>query len=349
MAEILGLGVTHQPPLTAGAGIKPRSLMTTLQDPGLPERLRDPANWPEAMRKEWSNDEGAAHARAHQAEIADELRKVRAALDAFRPDVVIAFGDDHFENFKDDVVPAFTVLAFDQLQFKPWEKAPNNYWNEPTDKLFTIKGHRAAGKHLATSLLEQSFDIAYAYRPLHTPLGHAFRNTIMYLDWDRTGFPYPTVPIVVNCYGRTLVHYAGYLGKVGEKLTAEQFDPPSPSPARCFELGAACARAMADSPWRVALVASSSWSHAFLTEKTYHLYPDTEADSLLYRALLAGDYAAWRKRSLAEVEDAGQHEMLNWFCLIGAMAELKRKPDYASFIESSVMNSNKVFATFRAA
>lgn len=31
----------------------------------------------------------------------------------------------------------------------------------------------------------------------------------------------------------------------------------------------------------------------------------------------------------------------------GAMAELKRKPDTAVFIETNVMNSNKVVATFR--
>lgn len=348
MAEILGLGITHQPPLGAGEGIKPRSLMTTLKDPGLPERLRNPANWPERMRKEWSNDEGASHARAHQQEIAVELRKVRAALDEFRPDVVIAFGDDHFENFKDDLVPAFSVLAYEKIEFKPWEKAPNNYWNEPTDKVFSVPGHKAAGKYLAKSLLEQSFDVAYAYKPLHIPAGHAFRNTVMYMDWDRKGFPYPLVPVVVNCYGRTLVHSSGYLLKVGETLTDEQLDPPSPSPARCLDFGVAMARAMAASPWRVAIIATSSWSHAFLTEKTYHLYPDHEADQALFKALKAGDYETWRRRTLEEVEASGQHEMLTWYCMVGAMAELKRKPDYATYIESSIMNSNKVFATFRA-
>jgi Catalytic LigB subunit of aromatic ring-opening dioxygenase len=348
MGEILGLGITHQPPLGVGAGIKPRSLMTTLKDPGLPERLRDPASWPERMRTEWGNDEGATHASQHQAEIATELRKIRATLDEFRPDVVIAFGDDHFENFKEDLVPAFSVLAYDKIEFKPWEKAPNNYWNEPADKVFTVKGHKAAGKYLAKSLLERSFDVAYAYRPLHVSAGHAFRNTVLYMDWDRKGFPYPLLPVVVNCYGRTLVHYSGYLGKVGETLTDEQLDPPSPSPARCFDMGVAIARAMVASPWRVAIIATSSWSHAFLTEKTYHLYPDHEADQALFKALKAGDYETWRKRSLAEVEDSGQHEMLTWYCMIGAMAELKRKPDYATYIESSIMNSNKVFATFRA-
>jgi hypothetical protein len=38
---------------------------------------------------------------------------------------------------------------------------------------------------------------------------------------------------------------------------------------------------------------------------------------------------------------------LNWFCLIGAMAEFGRRPDYAAFVETNVMNSNKVIAVYR--
>lgn len=346
MAEILGLGITHQPTLTAD-DIKPGSLRLTLKDPGLPEHLRAPSGWPERMRKEWADDEGAAHARAHRAELFAEIGKARRILDEFGPDLVIAFGDDQYENFKDDTIPAFCVLAYDQIEFRPWEKKPGNYWNEPADKLFSVKGHRQGAKHLATRLLEQEFDVAYAYRPHHVPLGHAFQNTIMYLDWERKGFPYPVVPFAVNCFGRTLLARRGYLAKIGEVLTEDQLDPPSPSPGRCFDLGAACVRAMADSPWRVAIVASSSWSHAFLTEKNYYLYPDHDADQALYGALMAGDYQAWRERPLSAVEDSGQHEMLNWFCLVGAMAELGRKPDYAAYLESSIMNSNKVIASFR--
>jgi hypothetical protein len=103
---------------------------------------------------------------------------------------------------------------------------------------------------------------------------------------------------------------------------------------------------LAESPWRVALVASASWSHAFLTRKNSFLYPDTDADRRLFDALEAGDYDAWRAVTLREIEDSGQHEMLNWFCLMGAMAELGRKPHSAAFFEANIMNSNKVVATF---
>jgi hypothetical protein len=170
---------------------------------------------------------------------------------------------------------------------------------------------------------------------------------VLYLDWDRQGFSYPLVPCSVNCYGRTLTGTHGYLASLAQPLAADELDPPSPSPRRCFDLGAACARVLAASPWRVALVASSSWSHAFLTRKHCYLYPDHEADRLLHAALRDGDYDVWRRYPLARVEESGQHEMLNWFCLAGAMAELGRRPDHTAYFESYTMNSNKTFATFR--
>ncbi len=115
------------------------------------------------------------------------------------------------------------------------------------------------------------------------------------------------------------------------ELPAEdELDPPSPLPWRCFDLGAACARIVADSPYRVALIASSSWSHAFLTPKNYLLYPDVPADRGLYDALVKSDYAAWRERPLSAVEDSGQQEILNWMCLMGAMNALGRRPTETS-------------------
>jgi hypothetical protein len=104
---------------------------------------------------------------------------------------------------------------------------------------------------------------------------------------------------------------------------------------------------MSESPWRTALIASSSWSHAFLTDKNHQLYPDIEADRQLYKALKRGDYEAWRGTPLKAIETSGQQEMLNWFMLAGAMEELGRKPDECEFMESWIFNSNKCFAVFK--
>ena len=93
-------------------------------------------------------------------------------------------------------------------------------------------------------MLNDGFDIAYSYKPLHgEPLGHAFVNSVLYLDWDRRGFPYPVVPITVNAYGSALVRAHGRPLTPSESLAIEgEFDPPGPQPWRCFQLGAAVAR-----------------------------------------------------------------------------------------------------------
>ena len=352
MAEILGLGMTHYPPLSSKDERMAEILRLTMRDPGLPETLRTPAGWPEPMRREYGDDGATAAASRHRQALVGELRKMRKELDRFAPDFVVVWGDDQYENFRESVIPPFCVLAYESTKCRPWEKTPEflgpNVWGEPRDHEVRVEGHREGAKALATALLEQGFDCSYAYEPLHHPgLPHAFLNTVLYLDYDRVGFPHRVVPFQINCYGRRVISTHGIMTSLANELTPERLDPPSPSPRRCFDLGAATARALAKSPWRVALVASSSWSHAFLTLKNHYLYPDIEADRALYEALARGDWERWKSTSLAAVEESGQQEMLNWFALAGAMAELGRKPDHSEFIETWVLNSTKCFATFR--
>jgi len=350
MAAILGLGMTHVPLLAGRDQDMSRILRRVLQDPDLPAPLRTPDGWPEAMRREWGSDEGLTSARRHREALLAGCRKTRKALDDFAPDVVVVWGDDQYENFKEDIIPPFCVLAYDAIEHRPWAEAKwANAWEEPRDTTFSYKGHRAAAKRLTTGLIESGFDVSYAYRPLHHPLGHAFMNTLLFLDYDRQGFPYPVIPFQVNCYGRRVIAQHGTMAALGAMTDEERLDPPSPAPSRCFDLGRAAARVFAASPWRVALIASSSWSHAFLTPKNHLLYPDVPGDRALYEALRKADYEAWRTTPLAAIEDSGQQEMLNWMCLAGAMAELGRRPSETTFIESWIFNSNKVFAVFPGA
>jgi hypothetical protein len=283
MGEILGLGVTHYPPLIGRDEHMADILRAILKDPGMPERFRDPSGWPEPMRREYGTDGGAASAAGHRASLLRHFRHARRVLDDFRPDVVVIWGDDQHENFTADVIPPFCVLAYDQIECRHRGRdATSNVWGETADTVIRLTGHREAGKFLARRLLEQGIDMAYAYAPLHHPgLAHAFLNTVLYLDYDRVGFPYPIVAFQVNCYGRRVIAQKGFRASLATPLAEAELDPPSPSPKRCMEVGAAAARALRESPWRVALIASSSWSHAFLTDKHHQLYPDIEADRRL--------------------------------------------------------------------
>jgi len=347
MGAILGLGVTHSPLLAGRDEDMGRILERVLQDPDLPERYRRPEGWPEPMQREWGADQGLSAARRHRELVVPWFRKARRMLDEFAPDLVVIWGDDQYENFKEDIIPPFCVLAYESIEHRPWAAGRwANAWDEPADTTFTYKGHRPAAKALTGSLLDEGFDVSYAYRPLHHPLGHAFMNTLLFLDYDRQGFPYPVVPFQVNCYGRRVIAQHGGLGSLANVSAEERLDPPSPPPWRCFDLGRACARVLSRSPWRVALIASSSWSHAFLTPKHHLLYPDVAADRVMYDRLQAADYEAWRRAPLAALEDAGQQEMLNWMCLAGAMAELGRRPTALDFFETYVFNAPKCFAAF---
>lgn len=349
MGELLGIGLTHYPPLAGQDANMAGILRRVLQDPGLPEQYREPSGWPAAMREEYGTDAGEASAAHHREAMVNQFRRARRLLDDFNPDFILLWGDDQYENFQEEIIPPFCVLAYEQFAPQPWTYSPFarvNVWDEPKDKTFVLQGHREAAKAITHGLLSDGIDISYAYKPLHHELGHAFLNTVLFLDYDRQGFDYPIVPMQVNCYGRRVISQHGGMGSLADPLSDDQFDPPSPMPWRCFDLGAACARILADSPWRVAVIASSSWSHAFLTPKHYYLYPDIEADRALYEALRTGDYATWRNTSLASIEESGQQEMLNWMCLAGAMSELGRVPDDSTFIETHIFNSNKCFAYF---
>ena len=349
MAEILGLGVTHYPGLMYPDAQMSVFLQRTLESPRVPEARKDPARWPEPMRREWSTDRGAAAAAQHRRRCVEAFRAVRKELDAFAPDFVVIWGDDQYENFREEIVPPFCVYATPALECRPFARKrsftmPENVWGEPAETVFTLKGHPAGARYLAGELITDHIDMPYAYATRYEfGLAHAFINTVLYLDWDRTGFPYPVVPFHVNCYGSVVIQRRGG----GADPVSPEPDPPGPPPARCFDVGAAAARALARSPWRVALIGSSSWSHAFLTAKTDWIEPDVASDRARLEELREGRYARWRELTQAQIEDAGQHEFLNWICLAGAMHALGRKAEIVDYVESYIFNSDKCFAIFR--
>ena len=346
MGEILGIGATHYPPGLVPDEYKPWPLARMLgTDPRIPAHLQDPANWPEPMQLEWGDDQGITAHKAHRARVFHAFRQIREEIDAFQPDFILMWGDDQYENFQEDVIPPFCVLAYEQLTFQPYKRLRGrpNIWGEPVEQTFTCPGQQQAGRFLTSRLLEAGIDMAYAYRPLHEDgLGHAFANTLLFLDLDRKGWPYPVLPMAVNCYGSSVIRYRG-----GSTEHSKEPDPPSPSPRRCFEVGQATARILKDSPWRVVLMASSSWSHAFLTEKNHWIYPDLAADRAMLEQMRAGDYDKWRDTPLAQMEASGQQEVLNWVCLVGAMAELGYKANVLDWVETWAFNAPKCLAVFK--
>jgi hypothetical protein len=350
MGEIFGLGLSHYPGPLVPAHHWPRMLEWNVEIGRIkPETFANKDKWPEGMRLEYGNDQGLGAAERHRDRLLAAYAKLRRDLDAFKPDLVVIWGDDQFENFKKDCIPAFCIGIFDEVVSKPFGggipfKTKENVWGYPPEKELVIKGHAQAATDMTRALIEQGFDLAYALEFKHKGgLAHSFNNTILYLDMDRSGygFDYPIIPFHVNCYGNQLLNSAARAaGQASAQIT-----PPSPSAPRCFEIGRATARFFADSPWRVALIASSSWSHGSLTSKHGKLYPDIDADRARLNDLKSGNLEAWGRLSYPDIEDSGQHEILNWVCLAGAMHELGQKIEIVDYVETYVFNSSKCFAT----
>jgi hypothetical protein len=170
-----------------------------------------------------------------------------------------------------------------------------NIWDDPFDSKIDIEGSPEIARFLLEALCGAGYDAAYRYRTPHQDHpGHAFANTLMYLDHRRTGWRYKVIPFAINAYGSALIQVKGGLAdEARSDDTARRLpDPPAPSSALCFDLGQALARALKPSPWRVALIATASFSHAFLTAKNHFFYPDIGSDRARFAKLASGNYAA---------------------------------------------------------
>src|SRR5260370_2177915 len=110
MGQILGLGVTHFPPLSGTDENLGRILKRALDDPAVPERMRDPSGWPAAMREEYGSDAGLTAARHHREALLTGFRNARRPLDAFPPHFFLIWCDDQYAHYNADIIPPFCRL-----------------------------------------------------------------------------------------------------------------------------------------------------------------------------------------------------------------------------------------------
>ena len=73
----------------------------------------------------------------------------------------------------------------------------------------------------------------------------------------------------------------------------------------------------------------------------------TPPTAAFYDSLVDPAHEAWHAATLERIEQSGQQEMLNWFCLVGAVEEAGLELQWSSYVETHVFNSNKCFAVFR--
>jgi hypothetical protein len=103
--------VTHSPLLVGSEAKMAGIFERVLNSPRLPATARDPANWPQQTQHEWAEHQTGRAAAVHRDRAMEGFRAVRAALDAFDPDFILIWGDDQYEDFREDGVAPFCVPA----------------------------------------------------------------------------------------------------------------------------------------------------------------------------------------------------------------------------------------------
>ena len=311
------------------------------------DRWSDPRNWPQGALDEWSDDQGRKAASAHREALIAGFRAVRQELDRFRPDAVLIFNHESFENLKEDLLPAFCLYGAPSHRVDPnyvlaGKLLGESEWDGTDTEVWDVPGNTAVSRHLAAHLYDEGFDVAIAYKNLHLErLAHTFTDDLTCLDWDRTGWSHPTIPVHLNTDGDRNLPAELKAGD-GEAPT----DVSIPHPFRIFDLGAALAKIILASPYRVALIGGAAWSHGTTCAKNGFLFPDVEADFRMYQALEDQDFATWRGLSRQQLIDDGQEQLLTWYPSIGALSVVQPPKRYSQFVGAHLFNSNKVFAAY---
>ena len=156
MGEILGLGFSHYPGPAVPPEFWPRHLSTQVERGRVPRDLfLDHSRWPSEMRAEWGDDEGQTAAHKHHEQLIAGYRRLRAELDAFAPDLIVMWGDDQYENFKKDCIPAFCVFIMDELKCQPFAdlergafRTSTNIWDAPPDTTIAVHSQKRAATEL---------------------------------------------------------------------------------------------------------------------------------------------------------------------------------------------------------
>ena len=157
---------------------------------------------------------------------AECARRLRDA----RPDVIIAFLDDHFENHFRSLMPAFAIGIAES------HSGPADYMMEALkfEKKAVLPGMPELGEALLRGLIQQEFDVA---RMGEIEYGN---NLLVPLTFLNPEFDIPVLPVYTNV-----------------------FSPPLPSMRRAYSFGAAIRNVIEGlkDDTRVALLATGGLSH----------------------------------------------------------------------------------------
>ena len=320
MSEVLGLGCSHAPMILNPAEQWPEIRRRIYG--GVPNYEAPPK-----MVEELGVDNGASRDKVNQQKIVDAFAVLREKLTAWKPDLVIVVGDDQVENFKRENLPTFCLYTGNEVDGYPFHRPGGkiNIWNEPQDKKYSFKSPGDFSKDMVNFLIREGFDMSSAteLKGWDYGLPHAHINPLMFLNQDGA---IPVLPLFVNCYGE----------EAGDGY------PPRPTAKRCYELGQAIGKFLEGRDERVAIVASSSWSHSFLTHRYNLCKFDEDFDRRTLGWLKEGKGSNVAQFTPEEIQLSGDHEFLNWIITLGVVGD--KPAEIVETLDDQSQVSFKVFA-----
>lgn len=217
----------------------------------------------------------------------DGFNAVHRWLDRERPDIVVAFYNDHGLNFFLDKLPTFAIGAAAEY------RSEDEGWGIPVSQ--AAKGAPDLSWHLINCAVEEGFDITMCQEML---VDHALTIPLSLMWPGKAAWPVRIVPIAIN----TVQH-------------------PLPSVKRCLALGRAIGRAIdsfaGDS--KVLILGTGGLSHQL--DGTRAGFINKEFDTLCMDKLVTDPDALSRYSVRDVVELAGSQgvEVLNWIAMRGAL------------------------------
>jgi hypothetical protein len=177
-------------------------------------------------------------------------------LAEMRPDVLVMFGDDQFENFDFNNYPSLSVYVGDEFQ------GPDNGSRGKPEEYHTVKNYKPLAVHMLRTLIQNGFDPAFQLG-LQNDKGmcHAIMRPLEF-------FNYPDIPVV--------------------PLLANGYYPPQLPAKRCYEIGKAARIAIDSFPEDIRVVGIGSGG-MWHTPGRDESYIDEHFDQTLLRYLEKGD------------------------------------------------------------
>jgi 3-O-methylgallate 3,4-dioxygenase len=257
---------------------------------------------------------------ARRATIDTAQDRLRASIAAAALDALIVIGDDQEELFDHTNIPAIGIYHGATIRnakavpaVDAMSRARMRFFEADGDVEYPCDA--ALARHLIASLQASDFDISVSGSvPAGRHEGHAYSYVHKFCSAS-----VPLVPLFLNAY----------------------YPPNQPRPSRCFALGRALARAIADYPGnaRVGVLASGGLSH-FVVDEAF--------DWQIVAALHQKDAAFFQNAPLHKLQ-AGSSEIRNWICMAGAVEALDL--DWISYVPGyrtpALTGTGLCFASFR--